>query len=194
MERKALSWCGFVLCLVVGAAAQQCGRQAGGQLCANNLCCSQYGYCGSTDAYCSPANNCQSNCNGGGGGGGGGGDIGEGANNVRATYHLYNPQNNGWSLYAVSAYCSTWDGDKPYAWRSKYGWTAFCGPVGPQGQASCGQCLRVTNTATGAQAMRILLGSNTSLNLVDVTCSSLKKTCSPLEENLFVLVNEPMRK
>ncbi|VAH21655.1 hypothetical protein VPH35_010546 [Triticum aestivum] len=38
-----------------------------------------------------------------------------------------------------------------YAWRSKYGWTAFCGPAGPTGQASCGKCLLVTNTATGAQ-------------------------------------------
>ncbi|WP_423787557.1 hypothetical protein, partial [Klebsiella pneumoniae] len=27
-------------------------------------------------------------------------------------------------------------------------WTAFCGPVGPRGQASCGRCLKVTNTAT----------------------------------------------
>ncbi|KDP45697.1 hypothetical protein JCGZ_17304 [Jatropha curcas] len=40
---------------------------------------------------------------------------------------------------------------KPLAWRQKYGWTAFCGPVGPQGQAACGKCLRVTNTRTGAQ-------------------------------------------
>ena len=25
---------------------------------------------------------------------------------------------------------STWDASKPFSWRSKYGWTAFCGPVG----------------------------------------------------------------
>ena len=50
----------------------------------------------------------------------------------------------------MSAYCSTWDADKPYAWRSKYGWTAFCGPAGPRGQASCGKCLRVKNTRTNA--------------------------------------------
>lgn len=37
------------------------------------------------------------------------------------------------------------DADKPYDWRSKYGWTAFCGPVGPQGQEACGRCLRVRN-------------------------------------------------
>jgi chitinase len=38
--------------------AQQCGSQGGGAICANNLCCSQYGYCGSTSAYC--ASGCQS--------------------------------------------------------------------------------------------------------------------------------------
>lgn len=131
---------GFVifLCLIVTAFGEQCGRQAGGKTCPNNLCCSQYGYCGNTDDYCSPSKNCQSNCWGGGGGGGG-----ESASNVRATYHYYQPEQHGWDLYAVSAYCSTWDGGKPYSWRSKYGWTAFCGPVGPHGQAACGKCLRV---------------------------------------------------
>ncbi|KAK8329001.1 hypothetical protein V6Z11_A11G289200 [Gossypium hirsutum] len=136
-----------LLCLLATAASQQCGRQAGGRTCANNLCCSQYGYCGTTDDYCSPSRGCQSNCWGGGGSGGGG----ESASNVRATYHYYNPAQNGWNLNAVSAYCSTWDANKPLAWRQKYGWTAFCGPVGPRGQASCGRCLRVTNRATRAQ-------------------------------------------
>ncbi|KAJ8759434.1 hypothetical protein K2173_006965 [Erythroxylum novogranatense] len=136
----------FLLCLLSNAIAQQCGRQAGGRTCANNLCCSQWGYCGTSDDHCSPSKNCQSNCKSSGNTGGG-----ESANNVRATYHLYNPEQNGWNLNAVSAYCSTWDANKPLAWRSKYGWTAFCGPVGPRGQASCGKCLRVTNIATGAQ-------------------------------------------
>ncbi|CAI0433872.1 unnamed protein product [Linum tenue] len=54
-----------------------------------------------------------------------------------STYHLYNPEQIGWSLTVASAYCSTWDADKPLAWRQKYGWTAFCGPV--------------TNRGTGAQ-------------------------------------------
>ena len=67
------------------------------------------------------------------------------ASNVRATYHLYNPERIGWDLNAASAYCSTWDANKPLAWRRKYGWTAFCGPVGPRGQAACGKCLRVRN-------------------------------------------------
>ncbi|GMI65210.1 HEVEIN-LIKE, pathogenesis-related 4 [Hibiscus trionum] len=132
-----------LLCLLANAAAQQCGRQAGGRTCANNLCCSQHGYCGTTDDYCSPSKSCQSNCRPGSGG--------ESASNVRATYHFYNPAQNRWDLNAVSAYCSTWDANKPLAWRQKYGWTAFCGPLGPRGQASCGRCLRVTNRGTRAQ-------------------------------------------
>ncbi|KAB1202835.1 Wound-induced protein WIN2 [Morella rubra] len=82
----------------------------------------------------------------------GGSSGGESASNVRATYHFYNPEQNGWDLNAVSAYCSTWDANKPLAWRSKYGWTAFCGPVGPRGQDACGKCLMVTNIGTGVQA------------------------------------------
>lgn len=65
------------------------------------------------------------------------------ATNVRATYHLYQPEQHNWDLLAVSAYCATWDANKPLAWRSKYGWTAFCGPSGPQGQQACGKCLKV---------------------------------------------------
>ena len=67
------------------------------------------------------------------------------ASNVRATYHLYNPEQNNWDLLAVSAFCATWDANKPLEWRQRYGWTAFCGPAGPQGQAACGRCLRVSN-------------------------------------------------
>ncbi|KAL3381670.1 hypothetical protein AABB24_001670 [Solanum stoloniferum] len=139
----------LVLCISLTsvANAQQCGSQRGGALCDNNLCCSQLGWCGSTPEYCSPSQGCQSQCSGSGPAPG----SGDSAQNVRATYHIYNPQNVGWDLNAVSAYCSTWDADKPYAWRSKYGWTAFCGPAGPRGQDSCGKCLMVTNTRTGAQ-------------------------------------------
>ena len=69
------------------------------------------------------------------------------ASNVRATYHLYNPAQNGWDLNRVSAYCATWDANKPLSWRQKYGWTAFCGPSGPRGQASCGKCIKVYLTS-----------------------------------------------
>ena len=66
------------------------------------------------------------------------------ASGVRATYNFYRPQQNNWDLNAVSAYCATWDAGMPLSWRSKYGWTAFCGPVGPTGEAACGKCLLVS--------------------------------------------------
>nr|XP_027107372.1 pathogenesis-related protein PR-4-like [Coffea arabica] len=75
------------------------------------------------------------------------------ASNVRATYNLYNPQNINWDLNAARVFCATWDANKPLSWRRQYGWTAFCGPAGPRGQAACGRCLRVTNTATRAQVV-----------------------------------------
>ncbi|XP_062234041.1 chitinase 1-like [Phragmites australis] len=53
----------------VAARAEQCGSQAGGALCPNCLCCSKFGWCGSTSDYC--GNGCQSQCSGCGGGGGG---------------------------------------------------------------------------------------------------------------------------
>ncbi len=67
------------------------------------------------------------------------------ASNVRATYNFYNPEQKGWDLNAASVYCATWDASKPLEWRKKYGWTAFRGPAGPQGQAACGKCLSVRN-------------------------------------------------
>lgn len=74
----------LLMCLIGVGVAQQCGRQAGGKTCAGNLCCSQYGYCGTADDYCSPSKGCQSKCAGDGGGGGGG----ESASKVRSTYHM----------------------------------------------------------------------------------------------------------
>jgi chitinase len=53
---------------VVAVRGEQCGSQAGGALCPNCLCCSQYGWCGSTSAYC--GSGCQSQCSGSCGGGG----------------------------------------------------------------------------------------------------------------------------
>ncbi|KAK1616914.1 hypothetical protein QYE76_022431 [Lolium multiflorum] len=44
------------------ATAQQCGSQAGGATCGNCLCCSRFGYCGSTSDYCGAG--CQSQCSG----------------------------------------------------------------------------------------------------------------------------------
>ncbi|KAF8011389.1 hypothetical protein BT93_J1868 [Corymbia citriodora subsp. variegata] len=72
----------LLLAAALGAAAEQCGSQARGALCPGGLCCSRFGYCGSTPAYC--GGGCQSQCHPSGGGSptltparsGGGGDIG----------------------------------------------------------------------------------------------------------------------
>ncbi|WOK93001.1 pathogenesis-related protein PR-4-like [Canna indica] len=100
---------------------------------------------------------------------------GQQASGVYATYHLYNPVANNWDLMAVSAYCATWDADKPLEWRQRYGWTAFCGPVGPVGEAACGQCLLVTNTATGDQATARIIDqcANGGLDLDQAVFSQL---------------------
>ncbi|KAL6654010.1 hypothetical protein ACP70R_007475 [Stipagrostis hirtigluma subsp. patula] len=71
---------------------------------------------------------------------------------VTAMYVAYNAPSVNWDLAAASASCAAQDGDKPREWRSRYWWTAFCGPAGPRGDAACGRCLTVANAATGAQA------------------------------------------
>ncbi|KAK8271847.1 hypothetical protein V6Z11_D11G290600 [Gossypium hirsutum] len=89
----------FLFSLVGATMAKQCGRQTGGALCPNNLCCSQYGWCGNTDIA--------------------------------------------------------------------YGWTTFCGLVGPSFLTACGRCLRVRSTRTGAQEIVRILDrcSNGGLDL-----------------------------
>ncbi|KAG8090587.1 hypothetical protein GUJ93_ZPchr0011g28782 [Zizania palustris] len=39
--------------------------------------------------------------------------VAQQASNVRATYHYYNPAQNNWDPQQVSAYCATWDANKP---------------------------------------------------------------------------------
>ncbi|AQK49882.1 pathogenesis-related protein PR-4 [Zea mays] len=75
------------------------------------------------------------------------------ADGVLATYNLYNPESINWDMRKASTFCATWDADMPLAWRQRYGWTAFCGPAGDHGQASCGRCLQVTNSATQASTV-----------------------------------------
>ncbi|KAJ0116804.1 hypothetical protein J7T55_009955 [Diaporthe amygdali] len=41
------------------SSSPQCGAAANGARCTNNLCCSQWGYCGSSDIYCSNISGCQ---------------------------------------------------------------------------------------------------------------------------------------
>jgi basic endochitinase B len=74
-------FCLVTLSITSITQAQQCGSQAGGATCANNLCCSQYGYCGSTEAYCGTGN-CQSQCGGGSSGGGSSGGGGTGVASI----------------------------------------------------------------------------------------------------------------
>ena len=51
---------------ITGGAGAECGAQGGGALCPQNLCCSQWGWCGATQDYCGEG--CQSQCSDGGGG------------------------------------------------------------------------------------------------------------------------------
>lgn len=51
----------FLSSSLFGSFAQQCGSNAP---CANGMCCSQYGYCGTTSDYC--CSGCQSQCSCGG--------------------------------------------------------------------------------------------------------------------------------
>ncbi|XP_058009509.1 inactive chitinase-like protein 1 [Hevea brasiliensis] len=73
-DKRALAFtvsCLLLASVLLVTSAQQCGSQANGALCPGGLCCSQYGWCGDTSAYC--GDGCQSQCDGGSGGGGGGG-------------------------------------------------------------------------------------------------------------------------
>nr|AAT40736.1 basic chitinase 2-1 [Nepenthes khasiana]AAT40737.1 basic chitinase 2-1 [Nepenthes khasiana] len=54
-----------LLGLLALGSAEQCGSQAGGAVCPGGLCCSQYGWCGTTDDYCGAG--CQSQCSFSGG-------------------------------------------------------------------------------------------------------------------------------
>ncbi|CAO2828290.1 unnamed protein product [Amaranthus hypochondriacus] len=42
-------------------AGYQCGWQSGGKRCSGGLCCSRYGFCGTTPEYCGRGQ-CQSQC------------------------------------------------------------------------------------------------------------------------------------
>ncbi|CAL5341207.1 unnamed protein product [Camellia sinensis] len=59
------SWALTILCLLAAllitkGSAEQCGSQAEGALCPGGLCCSKFGWCGTTYDYCGP--DCQSQC------------------------------------------------------------------------------------------------------------------------------------
>ncbi|QCD82135.1 endochitinase-like [Vigna unguiculata] len=60
MKLCSLMLCLLVPTLMVGAKAQRCGREFGGAVCGNGLCCSQYGWCGNSNEHCGTG--CQSQC------------------------------------------------------------------------------------------------------------------------------------
>ncbi|XVF31124.1 hypothetical protein REPUB_Repub16aG0118700 [Reevesia pubescens] len=99
---------------------------------------------------------------------------GPGETNVEAYWTDYRPLKNNWSMNAANVFCAEVDGDKPLEWRSKYGWTGFCGKVGPQGISACGKCLKVTNRGTEAEEI---------VRIVD-TCGT-----GPLEMDLETAFN-----
>mmetsp|Transcript_21607 Transcript_21607/g.45454 ORF Transcript_21607/g.45454 Transcript_21607/m.45454 type:complete len:102 (+) Transcript_21607:161-466(+) len=69
LNSKPTSWvvlssCFLHAALPQAARGQICGAQANGALCPGNYCCSQYGWCGSSSAYCGAgcqSGPCQSN-------------------------------------------------------------------------------------------------------------------------------------
>ncbi|KAJ1399039.1 Lysozyme-like domain superfamily [Sesbania bispinosa] len=62
MRLRALAIVVAVSFILGSCGGEQCGRQAGGALCPGGLCCSQFGWCGSTIDYCGQG--CQSQCSG----------------------------------------------------------------------------------------------------------------------------------
>ncbi|KAK8518666.1 hypothetical protein V6N13_018055 [Hibiscus sabdariffa] len=62
MRFRLLSVCSvFLYCLLL-STAEQCGWQNHGIPCPGGLCCSHYGWCGTTDDYCLVEKGCQMNC------------------------------------------------------------------------------------------------------------------------------------
>ncbi|KAL2649494.1 hypothetical protein R1flu_017622 [Riccia fluitans] len=59
--KHPIIFCILVALLLQPCTSQQCGSQAGNAVCRDNMCCSQYGFCGTDSTYCGTG--CQSNCN-----------------------------------------------------------------------------------------------------------------------------------
>ncbi|GMI65213.1 HEVEIN-LIKE, pathogenesis-related 4 [Hibiscus trionum] len=72
--------------------------------------------------------------------------AGPSESNVTAYETDYAPIANNWT-YPSHAACYAKDGGKPFEWRSKYGWTGYCGKEGTDPEHICGKCLKVTNKA-----------------------------------------------
>ncbi|XP_022762969.1 endochitinase 1-like [Durio zibethinus] len=109
---RALAVFSLFLSYALLGSAEQCGSQAGGALCPEGLCCSQWGWCGSTDDYCKKENGCQSQCEGDDTGGGDdddddtGGDTGGGLADIitREIFEKMLPYRNDPRCHAVGFY------------------------------------------------------------------------------------------
>lgn len=88
--------------LLLLAAAQDCGP--GLAPCADGYCCSKFGFCGNTDAFCSPLNGCIENCWGTCGDGACRLEEGETCTNCLADCGACNPQQCGNGLVSGSAH------------------------------------------------------------------------------------------
>ncbi|XVE93972.1 hypothetical protein REPUB_Repub01dG0240300 [Reevesia pubescens] len=105
------SW--FLSYVVLLGSAQECGSQAGDALCSGGLCCSKYGWCGTSDEYCLEENGCQSQCKekdtegcDTDGGDTGGGDISGGLADIltREMFEEMLPYRNNPLCHAVGFY------------------------------------------------------------------------------------------
>ncbi|KAE8720897.1 hypothetical protein F3Y22_tig00017996pilonHSYRG00029 [Hibiscus syriacus] len=91
------------------------------------------------------------------------------AEDATAYWTDYKVIENDWSPTKVGVYCSQFPEYEyeTFEWRSKYYWTAFCGPEILKPQSRCGLCLKVTNTSNGKSVtVRVLdTCTRTSLDL-----------------------------
>ncbi|XP_039063420.1 pathogenesis-related protein PR-4-like [Hibiscus syriacus] len=112
------------------------------------------------------------------------------AENATAYYASYKVIENHWSLTNVGVYCSQFPeyANNPFEWRSKYYWTAFCGPEIPKPQSRCGLCLKVTNTANGKSVTVRVLDTCTmpSLDLDHPAFSEIEDYKGGQDEHLTV--------
>ncbi|KAK8593981.1 hypothetical protein V6N12_046054 [Hibiscus sabdariffa] len=73
--------------------------------------------------------------------------------NATAYWTNYYTKRIHWDLEKAGVACASIDADKPFEWRNKYNWTAFCGLSGPSYPSSCGLCLKVTNPTNEASVV-----------------------------------------
>ncbi|CAN1269877.1 unnamed protein product [Linum perenne] len=73
----------------------------------------------------------------------------------------------GWNMRdpTVNTYCSTWDAQKSFEWRSMYGWTAFCRSVTNE-RTSASTIARIVDQCTKPEG-GLDLDDQTVFNVID---------------------------